>query len=297
MSSQLGCRYLIAGIVLFMSMFPAASMARSFDDIMESGYISVAVYNDFPPYSFKQGDEPKGIDVDVAKEVAKQLELDIRWMWITADENLEDDMRNAIWKGHIITREKADLMMRVPYDRKFSYAIDGYGLPKNEMVVMFGPYHRESWAILKDTKKTNNIDTLAIFQYEKIAVEIDSLPSFFLGATIGGRLRDNIIHSKDIFEAIDLLKKQEVAAVSGMRSQLEWGMPDIEPRFTINAAGLAAISIKSWDIGMAVQQDFRQLAYAIEDQITLMVDDKRMQSIFDSYGITFEPASLYQQSK
>ncbi|GAB2697547.1 transporter substrate-binding domain-containing protein [Aliiglaciecola sp. 3_MG-2023] len=296
MIRRLFWRYCLAGFLCLLASLPATSIARSFDDIMESGYITVAVYNDFPPYSFKDNKVPRGIDVDVAAQIAKNLNLDVRWMWITADENLEDDMRNAIWKGHIITRKKADLMMRVPYDHKFSYAIDGYGLPKNEMVVMFGPYHRESWAILKDTQKTNNIDTLAIFQYEKIAVEIDSLPSFFLGATIGGRLRDNIVHSESIYKAIDLLKDESVAAVSGMRSQLEWGMPDVGSRYTINATGLAAISIKSWDIGMAVQQDFRQLAYAVEDQITLMVDNGQMQKIFDNYKVTFEPSSLYQES-
>lgn len=288
-------RRCFVGLACVLSVLPTLGLTRSFDDVIDSGYLTVAVYNDFPPYSFKQNNVARGIDIDIATEVAKQLQVEIRWMWINADESLEDDMRNAIWKGHIITKQKADVMMRVPYDRKFSYAIDGYGLPKNEMVAMFGPYHRESWAILRNAQKTKKILTLAIFQYEKIAVEIDSLPSFFLGATIGGRLRDNLVHTKDIFTAIDLLKDEQVAAVSGMRSQLEWGLPEQNPRYSINSAGLEGISIKEWDIGMAVKQDFRQLAYAIEDQITLMIEQGKMQNIFKKYGISYQVSSLYHK--
>ena len=266
--------------------------ARSYDDIIESGYITIAVYNNFPPYSFLDDESPAGVDIEVGKAIAAGLGVEPRWMWINADENLEDDLRQAVWKGHIITRQKADLMLRVPYDRKFSYGIDGYGLPRNEMVVMFGPYHREKWALLKNIEKTNGIDTLAIFQYEKIAVEIDSLPDTFLGSTIGGRLRKNMVHTNTTFDGIDLFKKGEVAAVAGMQSQLEWAQPATDT-FTINATGLAAMSIKAWDIGMAVKTDYRQLAYSIEDITVPMIEDGRMKAIFDDYKITYTVPGLY----
>ncbi|MBU2978161.1 transporter substrate-binding domain-containing protein [Alteromonas sp. C1M14] len=269
-------------------------MARSFDDIIESGYMTIAVYNNFPPYSFIENDTPTGIDIDVATEVAKELGVEPRWMWINADENLEDDLRQAIWKGHIITRKKADVMMRVPYDRKFSYAMDGYGLPRNEMVVMFGPYHTEQWALLRNTDKTDKIETLAIFQYEKIAIELDSLPDFFLSATLNGRLRNKIVHTPTTFDAVDLFNKGEVAAVAGMRSQLEWAVPP-RANYTINTVGLASMSIKSWDIGMAVKQDYRQLAYAIEGITEPMIKDGRMKAIFDRYSVSYLLPDLYKE--
>lgn len=268
--------------------------ARSYDDITASGYITIAVYNDFPPYSFMDGDTPSGIDIDVGKAIAEGLGVKAEFMWINADENLEDDLRQAVWKGHIITRQKADLMLRVPYDRKFSYGIDGYGLPRNEMVVMFGPYHREKWALLKNTEKTEGIETLAIFQYEKIAVEIDSLPDTFLGATLAGRLRKNMVHTTTIFDGIDLFKKGEVAAVAGMQSQLEWAQPASE-QYTINATGLAAMSIKAWDIGMAIKSDYRQLAYAIEGVTEPMIKDGRMEAIFAKYSISYIIPGLYAE--
>jgi len=286
----------ITGLAL--TAFIAASafsvQAKSYDDIIDAGVITIAVYNNFPPYSYLENDKPTGIDIDVGNAIAEGLGVRAEFMWINADENLEDDLRQAVWKGHIITRQKADLMLRVPYDRKFSYGIDGYGLPRNEMVAMFGPYHREKWALLKNTEKTNGIDTLAIFQYEKIAVEIDSLPDTFLGSTIGGRLRKNMVHTTTTFDGVDLFKKGEVAAVAGMQSQLEWAQPASE-QYTINATGLAAMSIKAWDIGMAVKTDYRQLAYAIEGITEPMIKDGRMQSIFEKYGVTYTIPGLYAE--
>ena len=280
-------------LMLILLAFACPVHARSYDDIIESGTITIAVYSDFPPYSYLDEGEPAGIDIDVAKAVAQGLGVEPRWMWINADENLEDDLRQAIWKGHIITKQKADLMMRVPYDRKFSYGVDGYGLPRNEMVVMFGPYHREKWALLRNVEKTGGIETLAIFQYEKVAVEIDSLPGTFLGATLGGRLQPNLIHTNSIFDAVDKFKKGEVVAVAGMHSQLQWANPASDTA-TINATGLAAMSIKFWDIGMAVKQDYRQLAYAIEGVTEPMIQDGRMQDIFQKYQIVYLKPSIYQ---
>ncbi|TPV54354.1 amino acid ABC transporter substrate-binding protein [Aestuariibacter sp. GS-14] len=262
--------------------------ARSYEDIIESGQITIAVYNDFQPYSFLKDGEPAGVDIDVGKHIAKALDVNVEWLWLNADENLEDDLRNAIWKGHIITRQKADVMLRVPYDRRFAYAIDGYGLPKNEMVVMFSPYQQENWALLRDHEKTNDIRTLAIFQYEKIAVELDSLPSFFLGATIGGRLRDKLVHVDSVFAGIDKLKAGDVAAVAGMKAQLQWGMGPLTERYDISADGLAAMSIKSWDIGMAVKQDYRELAYTIESIIEPMVKNGEMEKLYLQYGLSYD---------
>ncbi|MFS1702072.1 substrate-binding periplasmic protein [Alteromonas sp. AMM-1] len=262
--------------------------ARSYEDIIESGQITIAVYNDFPPYSFLKDGEPAGVDIEVGKHIAKALDVNVEWLWLNADENLEDDLRNAIWKGHIITRQKADVMLRVPYDRRFAYAIDGYGLPKNEMVVMFSPYQQENWALLRDHEKTNDIRTLAIFQYEKIAVELDSLPSFFLGATIGGRLRDKLVHVDSVFAGIDKLKAGDVAAVAGMKAQLQWGMGPLTEQYDISADGLAAMSIKSWDIGMAVKQDYRELAYTIESIIEPMVKNGEMEKLYLQYGLSYD---------
>ena len=106
--------------------------ALSFDDIIESNKINIAVYDDYPPYSYIEAGVAKGIDVDIAKEIAVKLNVELVITWMTPGETTEDDFRNFLWKGHIIHKVKADLMMRAPYDRTFSQKRDDIGLLANE---------------------------------------------------------------------------------------------------------------------------------------------------------------------
>lgn len=287
-------RNLLRIITLIIVLACHTVQARTYDDIIASGVLTVALYENFPPYSYRdETGEPTGIDVEMARHIALSLGLKAQWLWISAGETVEDDMRNAIWRGHIITREKADILMRVPYDKKFSYARDGYGLARNELVVMFGPYHQERWMVLRNTDKTKDIRTMAIFQYEKLAVEIDSLPSFFLGAEYGGRLRPNLVHTASIFDGVDMLKKGEVAAVVGMQSQLLWRLNSDDARYDISHDGLTGMSVKPWDIGMAVHVENRQLAYAIEEVVDRLAQEDAISPIFKKYHAVYLPSSLH----
>ena len=270
------------------------SHARSLDDIVESGVIEIAVYNDFPPYSFisEQGTET-GLDVDIGRHIAQALNVEPKWLWFDADENLGDDLRNVIWKGRKIDRRTADLMMRVPYDSEFSHAIDGYGLPKNDLVVMFGPYHAEGWMIARDLKRTGTSRSLAIFRYEKIGVELDSLPDFFLSGIFGGSVRDNVLHYKNISSAVSGMALGEVSAVVGMQSQVQWSVGEKGLHYDLDSDGIEQIGKQKWDIGMAVRHDFRELAYTIEDIIDKMVNTGVVKRIFDKYNIQYLVPEYY----
>ena len=275
--------------------FAEPAQARSYEDIIKSGYIEVAVYRDFPPYSYLHDGHAAGIDIELGKLIAKKLGVEPRWFWVTADENLEDDLRNAIWKGHVldVEKKKADIMLRVPYDREFAYGMDGYGLPRNELVHMFGPYHQESWAIARDRAKTRDIRNLAIFQYQQIAVEIDSLPDTYLSATFAGRLQKNIVHFRTLDESVEAFKQGEVAAVAGIRTRLLWALADTE-KPDVTSDGLEMLARKQWDIGIAVKQDYRELANEIDMAIEAWVKDGTLRSLFESYHGEYVAPSLYQ---
>ncbi len=288
-------RHLITlGLLLFV-VFAEPAQARSYEDIIKSGYIEVAVYRDFPPYSYLHDGHAAGIDIELGKLIAKKLGVEPRWFWVTADENLEDDLRNAIWKGHVldVEKKKADIMLRVPYDREFAYGMDGYGLPRNELVHMFGPYHQESWAIARDRAKTRDIRNLAIFQYQQIAVEIDSLPDTYLSATFAGRLQKNIVHFRTLDESVEAFKQGEVAAVAGIRTRLLWALADTE-KPDVTSDGLEMLARKQWDIGIAVKQDYRELANEIDMAIEAWVKDGTLRSLFESYHGEYVAPSLYQ---
>jgi polar amino acid transport system substrate-binding protein len=268
--------------------------AREYDEVIDSGYIDIAVYNDFPPYSFKQGGQPAGIDIEVGKLIAEKLGVEARWFWINPDETLDDDLRNAVWKGHILTRKVADLMMRVPYDPEYSRLMDGYGKLKNDMVVMFGPYHHERWWIARDKNKTGEIRTLANFQYLPIGVEIDTLPDFFLTGVWGGRLRPQVRHYDTINSALKDLQTGKLAAVVGTRSQLDWGLKDADKNIDLSSDGLSGINHQDWDIGMAVRTNFRQLGYAIGDIVNELVQQGQLKKVFDHYQLNYQKPSTYQ---
>ena len=288
-------RWLLFAIAI---LFHSSSFARSYDDVMQSGFISIAVYRDFPPYSFLEDEIPRGIDIEIGRQIAAEMGLEPRWFWLTADENLEDDLRNGIWKGAILDSDKqvADIMLRVPYDREFAYAIDGYGQAKNERVVMFAPYHRESWRIVRDTAKTGTVRNLAIFRYEKIGVEIDSLPDFFLSGTLGGQLRENVVHFPTVFEALEAMSAGELGAVAGMKSQLEWGLSQQKAQFDISADGFEQLLRKEWDIGVAADSSYRQLSYAIEEILETMVRDGAIKKIFSAYQVNFQTPEFYSNN-
>ncbi|MDD1793815.1 transporter substrate-binding domain-containing protein [Enterovibrio sp. ZSDZ42] len=204
------------------------SFALSYDDIQARGEITIAVYRDFPPYSFvdEQG-APAGVDIELAKALAKGLSVTLKLHWMTPDETVEDDMRNYLWKGMNLTSEdgrrvKADVMMRVPYDRQFAMQRDDLGLPAHELVHMFAPYQEERWLLAYDANQLDKPQTAARFMYHPVGVEVDTVPQVYLTTAYGGRFRDNSRTFPSVEDAFSALTEGDVGMVLGMSSQLQW---------------------------------------------------------------------------
>ncbi|WP_292312205.1 transporter substrate-binding domain-containing protein [Marivivens sp.] len=64
------------------------------DTIVERGWIEFAVYEDLPPYSWKDGAEDRGVDVEIARLIAEALGVEPRFKYVTSGENVEADLRN-----------------------------------------------------------------------------------------------------------------------------------------------------------------------------------------------------------
>lgn len=295
-------RLLVATLALLAALVSAQGVGpiedRTLDDIVESGFIEIAVYRDFPPYSYQDSaGNPLGLDIEVGKLIAKGLGVEPHWYWVVPDETLEDDLRNAVWKGSLFDGSRADLMLRVPYDRDYAYAIDGYGLPKHEHVVFFGPYHQEGWAIARDLEKTGDVRNLAIFAYEKVGVEIDSLPDTMLLSAFNGRLRENVTHYPKVADALTGLNQGEVAAVVGMRSQIEWGLRGDTRGFDVDTDGLEQLAKLHWDIGAAVKENHRQLSYAVESVLDAAIKSGEMAKVFAELSVTYSRPSVYESEE
>ena len=276
----------------------ATAFSRSYDDIIESKEIVIAVYSDFKPFSYKEEGEEKGIDVDLAHAIAKNLGVKLRLRWMTADETVDDDLRNNIWKGHFLNRTVADLMLRVPYDRDYSLLRDDIGELVHQHVHMFAPFHTESWKVIYDSKKIESVETIAVFQYHDIGVEVDSIPQFYLTSAFGGRMRDRAKQFPTISEAIDAMTKSKVDAVMGLTSQIshfQGKLPKAE--FPLASNAFPTIGRQQWDIGMAVKADYRQLGYAVGDIVESMINTGEIVKIFDKYHVTYKIPSLYKDAK
>ncbi len=135
---------------------------RTYDLILASGYLKVGLYENFPPYSWQEEGEPRGIDVDIGRRIAEAMGVELRVHWITPDETLDDDLRNNVWKGHYLAKRRiADVMLRVPYDKKYAYMRDSTGEVINDQVVLFGPYQQEQWQIAFDADELEGWRPLA----------------------------------------------------------------------------------------------------------------------------------------
>lgn len=270
---------------------------RTYDVIMESGYLKVGVYKNFPPYSYEVDGQPQGIDVELGKRIAEKMGLEFKVHWIVPDENLGDDLRNNVWKGHYLAKQRlADVMLRVPYDKKYAYMQDSTGEYINEQVVLFGPYQQETWQIAYNPERLDSVDTVAVFQYHPIGVEIDTLPDFYLSSGLRGRMRDQVRHYMNIEEAFEAMRNGEVAAVMGMRAEIDHELAKSENEaFRLAGNGFPGVGKQVWDVGMAIKHTHRQLGYALEAVIGDLVKSGDLHQLFAGLDLRYSVPQYYKE--
>lgn len=274
----------------------AQARVRPYDDIVASGVLKVAVYENFAPYSFQQDGKARGVDVDLAQALAQSLDLKLELLWIVPGEKLDDDLRNFIWKGHYLRPGVlADLMLRVPYDKDYRNQRNDVGELANEQVVMFAPYQRERWQVVHDTRRLPKVDSVGVFRLHPIGVELESVPSFYLSSVFNGQLSANTQHFPSTAAAFAAMQAANVDAVMGLRGELDWQLFNArDPQLKEADNTYPNLGQPTWDIGMAVHESNRQLSNAIDMQVEDMINDGRMAKLFAAYGLHYELPGLYQ---
>jgi len=283
---------------LWLVVLPAQASVRDFDSIVESGVLRVAVYQDFPPYSFQQDGRPRGVDVELAQALAEGLGLKLELIWAPPGEKLDDDLRDYIWRGHYLRpHELADVMLRVPYDRDFSYMSNEFGELVNELVVMFGPYQRERWQVAYDRRRLEAVPSVAVFQQHPIGVEVDSVPSFYLSSVFEGMLSRQTHHFRNPQAAFAGMKKGEVDAVMALRGEIDWQLEQAaDSQLALAENAYPKMGKQVWDIGMAVHESNRQLAYALEEKLEELILAGAVKRLYGHYGLRYELPDLYQEA-
>lgn len=274
----------------------AQAQVRPFDDIVASGVLKVAVYENFPPYSFQQDGKARGVDVELAQKLADGQGLKLELMWVAAGEKLDDDLRNFIWKGHYLRPEElADVMLRVPYDRNYSQKRNELGELVNELVVMFGPYQNERWQVAYDTRRLKEVPSVAVFAYHPIGVEVESVPSFYMSSVFGGRMSRNTHHYANPPLAFAAMREGKVDAVMAMRGEIDWMLHEAnDPQLKAAENAYPEMGRQQWEIGMAVHESNRQLAYALESSLIELIGSGELAKIYANYGLRYEVPELYE---
>ncbi len=272
-------RQLLLGLaaLLLTSHLPAHA-DEQMDAIHKRGRLKVAVYNDFPPYS----DAGKGIDVELGRALAARLGLQAEIIGFMAGEDMGDDLRNMVWKGHYLRGDPADVMLRVPVDPLFA--------KEHAQARIFGAYQQEVMGMARVASRIPSPNgsaavALEVFTREKIGVEGDTLADAFLGSVLQGRLRSNVSHFRSIGEAVAALKDERVAAVMAPLSELEGALAG-ETRFAVEEARLGELNPRRWAIGMAVKADSGDLATALTDALAALQKDGTLAAIFKRHGVT-----------
>ncbi len=254
-------------------------VGQDLDQILEQGHMLFAVYEDYPPYSWQEAGTPRGVDVDIARIIAADLGVEARFNFVASGENLEADLRTNIWKGGLIGGRIANVMMRVPYDSAFKCRV--------EQVVFTGQYAGESIAIAYDTATyPDDKPVPAYFHFDTVAVENDSIADFYLSAFPGGQLRANVHRFPDMQAAMAALGAGQTKAAMGPLSQLQFGLTDTT---AVHQPPLPGFSVGNWTLGVGVNFRFRPLSYAVDDAIHAALADGRIQAIYASYGLSFQP--------
>lgn len=259
----------------------AQDIGRDFDRILEEGWIEFAVYEDFAPWSWAEGGQVQGVDIDLGRLIAAALGVEARFRTVAAGENLDADLMNYVWKGAAIGGHVSDVMLHVPYDSDF--------LCRIEQVTFTGQYATESVAIAYlAAEYPEKPPTPTYFRFDPVAVENDSIADFYLTSLIGPV--DKIHRYRTVAAAMDGLAAGETMAAMAPRAQLEEGMRrHADAGLALHMPPLVGFSRGGWTLGVGVNFQHKDLAYAVDMAIEEALADGRIAAIFADHGLSFTP--------
>lgn len=274
----------LASVALGLSLMTSSLFAAGLADIKNKGVLSVSLYKDFPPYSYVAEGKQTGIDVDIANALAAKLGVSSQIRMVGADENVEDDLRNNVWKGHYLGGGVTDLMLHMPVDNAFAEKVD--------KVKFVAPYQLEQLAFAFDTNKVGKQPTLANFMSESIGVEVDTLSDLYLLEAMQGQISKNVRHFENLSKATAALKAGEIAGIMGPRGELEGLLAERSDSLQIQSLITPGLARSNWAMGIAVKADNEELAKAVNETMAALVKDGTVKKIFEQYKVTYSPPAL-----
>jgi ABC-type amino acid transport substrate-binding protein len=266
-------RLLAAGLMLGAGIAaPGVVLAADTPVLRETGILKVAVYNDLAPFS----DHGQGIDADLGAALAGKLGLKLALLHFKAGDDLGDDLRNMVWKGHYLGYGPADVMLHVPVDRMLMNA--------NPQVEIFAPYYVETVRLVRSVRAIPQFDGVDALAGKRIGVEKVSISGMVMLGEGGGRFREQVHIYPTAIEALEQLKAGGLDAVLATRAQIESVMKG-DPAFPLQDVPFDRLPRGGWAIGMAVRKDNLGLARQLQAALNDMVANGELRTIFAKYGV------------
>jgi ABC-type amino acid transport substrate-binding protein len=256
---------------------PTLLRATPLDKVKSRGTLSVGLYQDMPPFHV----DGAGIDVELGRALAQALGVSYSPLPFPADENVNDDLRNMVWRGHYLGYGPADVLIHVPVDRPLMDA--------NPRVQIFAPYWRERVAIARSLERVPKLESLAQLAGAPIAVPGRTLAGWLLIGADGGALREQLrTQLKDGVEAARALQRGEVPVAAGLMSELQSVLRG-DARFAVEALPSPRAPRDGWAVGLAVKRESTDLAQALKAAVNDLARSGQLGEMFARGNVAWRP--------
>lgn len=256
----------------------------TFAKIKAAGTLKVAVYKDNAPFSSELNGELVGLDIDIARALAKHMGLAASFVPFQAGENMDADLRWMVERGHYLGFGPADLMMRVPVDKHLMF--------NNRKVFIFAPYMSEKPVLVRDSRRLDEVRLPEDLLNQPLAAEAGAgLTSVLMGQN-GGLLRSQVKLHPTAVAAVDAVIRGEAAAAYVTRAHAETALsksPLHVAHLRLDELTLNHMAAKGWAVGVSIKAANRHLRLAVEEAMGRLQSSGELVTLFQKHRLTLTP--------
>lgn len=250
--------------------------------IRANGALKVAVYKDNAPFSSGPATDMTGLDVSLAEALARQMNLKLSLLPFDAGENMNDDLRNMVWRGHYLGYGPADVMLQVPADR---FLANG-----NPQVTIMAPYMRQSNVLLHDSRRLASAASPEDLKGLPLAAERGAGAASVLMGYGGGLLRNQVSIYPSGVEAAQAVIDGKAAGAFVLRAQAEAAL--FQRKASVDQFPLSKLNLNNgiadtgWPVGMAIKAAHKDLGAALDTAMKSLRESGELLAMFKQHGLT-----------
>lgn len=257
------------------------ALPRPLDDVIATGWLRVVTYLDNAPFSFEKDGVPAGIDVEIARAIARELGVRAEVVLRMQGEKADDDIRANVWRGPLTGGGTGDIMMSVPIDREFAL--------RNPEAVFGNAYFQERIVLAVRPSAAGSVASFDHFKTRKVGVQLATVADYFLMTYGDGVLIPNVSHHIKPEQGVREFLDGETAALLGVRSKLEALLYKEGSPAEFVELPMPGIVRDNWLVGMAWKEDSRDLGYAIEAALERLQASGELARCFEAFGVSYIP--------